>query len=107
MTEADPFIGRKISNHMIFALLGRGGSGAVYLAHHTTLRRDVAIKLLSPASTTNPDYVDRFLREARAAASLNHPGLIAVHDAGVEDEAHYIIMEYVQGKDLGLILKEN
>lgn len=104
--ETDPLIGLQISNHEIVARLGQGGMGVVYRARHLTLERDVAIKFLASHLATNPSYVERFIREARAAARLNHANLIAVHDAGVQDDAYYIVMEYVEGQDLSKRLRE-
>ncbi|MBI4026086.1 MAG: protein kinase, partial [Verrucomicrobia bacterium] len=106
MADADLLVGQRINNHVIVERIGQGGMGVVYRARHTTLERDVAIKFLSPHLVSTPGYVDRFIREARAAARLNHPGLIAVYDAGMEGETHYMIMEYVVGCDLSHKLKE-
>jgi len=106
MSESDPLIGQRVNNYEITRHLGQGGMGVVYQARHITLERDVAVKFLAAHLATNSDYVERFLREARAAARLNHANLIGVHDAGVEGDVYYIVMEYVDGSDLVRMLKE-
>ncbi|MDF3287891.1 protein kinase domain-containing protein [Streptomyces silvisoli] len=85
-------------------LLGRGGMAQVYLADDLKLHRPVAVKTLRPECAGDPSYRERFLREARSAALLNHPGIVAVYDTG-EHMAHgvslpYIVMEYVEGRTL-------
>lgn len=97
-------IGRVFGNYEITHKLGEGGMGLVYQARHRTLDRLVAIKFIIPQLATNPEYVRRFLREARAAAYLNHPQIISVYDAVVSEEACYLVMEYVQGRDIAHML---
>jgi len=80
--------------------LGQGGMGAVYLARHQTLGREVALKLLPGNLTEKPEYVMRFLREARAAASLKHPNIVQVYDAGDHLGQYYISMEYIEGSSM-------
>ncbi|MCZ7647191.1 MAG: protein kinase [Planctomycetota bacterium] len=86
--------------------LGQGGMGAVYLAKHQTLGRQVALKLLPQQFTANPEYVQRFLREARAAAQLRHPNIVQVYDAGEQGGQYYISMEFVEGESLAARLKK-
>ncbi|MET9555281.1 serine/threonine-protein kinase [Streptomyces sp. NPDC006645] len=85
--------------------LGHGGMGQVWMAHDEHLRRDVAVKTMTPSSplTVEQAAADaaRFEREARAVARLDHGGLAAVYDMGVEAGTHYLVMQYVQGTDLG------
>ncbi len=69
MPEPDPLVGQRVSNYEIIRRLGQGGMGVVYLARHVTLERDVAIKFLAGQLSSNQDYVDRFLREARSGPS--------------------------------------
>jgi Tol biopolymer transport system component len=88
--------GTRFGPYEIVALLGAGGMGEVYRAHDPKLRRDVAIKVLPDAVSTDPDRLRRFEREARALAALNHPNIAAVY--AVEDRA--IVMELVAGADL-------
>ncbi len=86
-------------------LLGRGGMGAVYLAHDPRLARDVALKVLSPALASSPGFRERFLSEARSCSRLNHPNITTIHEIGEEDGLDYIAFEYVQGENLETILE--
>ncbi len=106
MNEEDPLVGWQIGNYIVDERIGHGAMGVVYRARHITLTRNVAIKFLSSHLASDPNYVERFFREARAAAHLNHPNLIAVYDAGVTSEVYYIVMEYVEGSDLSRLLKK-
>ena len=72
----------------------------VYLARDRLLNRRVAVKVLSPTFAADPTFVERFRREAQAAASLNHPNIVAVYDWGQEDDTYFIVMEYVDGQTL-------
>lgn len=97
--------GFRLGSYVIQDLLGQGGMGAVYLAEHATLRRRVALKVLRPQK--GPDArvsVERFLREARAAAALDHPNIVRIHDVAQQSDVHYLAMEYVEGQTLDQIL---
>ena len=86
--------------------LGRGAMGIVYQARQTNLDREVAIKILSDDSASDEVYVERFFREARAAASLSHPNVVQAYDAGVTaDGIYYFVMEKITGENLELVLK--
>ncbi|MDQ4131555.1 MAG: protein kinase, partial [Actinomycetota bacterium] len=87
--------------------LGRGGMAEVYLAHDEVLDRHVAVKMLLPELAADPSFRQRFRREARAAASLSHPNIVAVHDTGGEDDAPFIVMEYVRGRSLDALLSDS
>jgi eukaryotic-like serine/threonine-protein kinase len=91
--------GVEINGYVIQHLLGRGGMGNVYLATQKSLDRQVALKILHSNRLKNPSAIEGFLREARAAAQLNHPNLVAVHDvfADVERKLYCYSMEYVEG----------
>jgi serine/threonine protein kinase len=80
--------------------LGRGGMAKVFKGTDTVLGRPVALKMLAPQFAEDVTFVDRFRREAQAAARLNHPNLVGVYDTGSDDGVHFIVMEYVQGKTL-------
>ena len=82
-------IGETLSHFKITAKLGEGGMGEVYRAEDTKLDREVALKTVPPSLLTGKDTLARFKREARAAASLNHPNIVAVYDAGVTDKARW------------------
>ncbi len=86
--------------YRVVRLLGRGGMGTVYLAEHRDLRRAVALKIIQPGLLADEAVVERFRSEARAAASLNHPHIVAVYDAETAGEGHFLVMEHVQGTDL-------
>ena len=92
---------RLFPNYEVVATLGHGGMGAVYQARQTSLDRLVAIKLLPLEISVDRDFADRFRREARAMAKLNHPNIISVHDFGQTSEGHlYFVMEFVDGANL-------
>src|ERR671922_634419 len=80
--------------------IGTGGMSTVYRAFDPTLERWVAIKLMHRDISTDPDQLERFRREARAVARLNHPHVVTVIDAGEDDGAPYIVFEYVAGETL-------
>ena len=85
--------------------LGRGGMADVYLARDQLLDRPVAMKVLFPEFATDPAFVERFRREATAAANLNHPNIVGVYDWGEADGTYFIVMEYVDGRTLSDILR--
>jgi serine/threonine protein kinase/Tfp pilus assembly protein PilF len=93
-------IGKTISHYKILKKLGEGGMGEVYLAKDLDLERKVAIKFLPPHLTKNRENVKRFKREAKAAASLNHPNIVTIHEIGAENDQTYIVMENVDGESL-------
>jgi serine/threonine protein kinase len=86
--------------------IGRGGMGVVFKARQRGLGREVALKVLPSHLAADPSFSERFSRESRALAGLSHPNIVAVHDAGVVGEHHYILMEYVDGADLRKLVKE-
>jgi len=99
-------IGHMLGPYHIVAKLGEGGMGVVYRAHDATLQRDVALKVLPPELAGEPDRRARLLREARAAASLNHPNVCTVYEVGEADGQAYIAMELVDGQPLSVRLVE-
>ena len=104
MTE----IGRTLGGrYRLVELLGQGGMATIYRARDAQLERDVAVKLLRPEFGQDPDFLARFRDEARSAASLNHPNIVSVFDFGEGDDGPYIVMELIDGQDLGAIIREN
>ena len=89
----------------ILELLGQGGMGAVYKARQPKLDRLVAIKILPPEWSRDPAFAERFVREARALAKLNHPNIVAIHDFGEAGGYFYFLMEYVDGANLRQIMQ--
>lgn len=89
--------GMKIAGYEIIRRLGVGGMGEVWLANQKAMDRKVALKILSPALTSSKDFVDRFLKEVKTAAKLEHQNIVTAHDAGVEGNIYYLAMSYVDG----------
>ncbi len=85
-------------------MIGKGGMGAVYCARQKSLDRLVALKIIQPNPLDNQDFAERFIREARALAQLNHPNIVTVHDFGQTDRLYYFIMEFVDGINLRQML---
>ena len=99
--EGDEFAG-----HRILGIAGRGGMGVVYRALQLDLDRPVALKLIAPQLAEDPDFRERFVRESRAAASIDHPNVIPIYYTGESDEgALYIAMRYVEGSDLRTLVR--
>jgi serine/threonine protein kinase len=92
--------GTRVGPYEVLSAIGAGGMGEVYRARDARLQRHVAIKVLPKAFATDPDRLARFEQEARAAAALNHPNILAVHDLGMHDGAPYIVSELLDGVTL-------
>jgi len=99
-------IGQLVGHYRVLEKIGAGGMGEVFRARDERLGRDVALKLIRPASSDNPDHLRRFEQEARAAAALNHPNILAIYDVGFEGTTPYIVSELLQGKTLRQRLSE-
>src|SRR5512147_2172791 len=99
-------IGRTLGQYQIVEPIGRGGMAAVYKAHQPVLDRHVAIKVLMPQQADTPEFRERFLREAKAIAQLNHPNILPIIDYGQTDDLIYIVMKYVAGGTLSDRLKQ-
>ncbi|HUG92910.1 MAG TPA: DUF4019 domain-containing protein [Planctomycetaceae bacterium] len=93
------------SRYRVLELLGSGGMGAVYRAEHRLMRRTVALKVVNPRLTEHPSAVERFQREVRAAARLNHPNIVTAHDAEQAGGLHFMVMEFVDGTDLAEVVR--
>src|SRR5918998_5627986 len=90
----------RLGRYEIRSQIGAGGMGEVYLAHDSLLGRGVALKVLPPQLASEPQSLARFVREARAASSLNHPNIVTVFDAGEQSGTHFIVTELVDGLTL-------
>src|SRR5271163_1451131 len=98
--------GQVIGHYRVLEKIGAGAMGEVFRARDERLGRDVALKLIRPASSANPDHLRRFELEARAAAALNHPNIVATYDVGVDEGSPYIVCELLEGKTLRARLLE-
>src|SRR5215210_4318933 len=85
--------------------IARGGMAEVFLARDQLLDRPVALKVLFPELSTDRNFVERFRREAQAAANLNHPNIVSVYDWGEEDGTYFIVMAYVDGRSLSDVIR--
>src|SRR5438270_13748209 len=92
--------GQLVGHYRVLEKIGAGGMGEVFRARDERLGRDVALKLIRPASSDNPDHLRRFEQAARAAAALNHPNILAIYDVGIDGTTPYIVSELLEGKTL-------
>ncbi|HEY0706059.1 MAG TPA: protein kinase, partial [Polyangia bacterium] len=96
--------GTVFGRYQIVSVRGVGGMGTVYEALHTSLRKKVAIKVLNADLAWNEEARQRFLREGELAAQIQHHHVVDVHDVGTVDELPYLVMEYLDGEDLGALI---
>ena len=94
-----------LGKYKLLGHLGTGGMSSVYLAEHVVMRRRVAIKVLPQDRVEDSSYLQRFLREAQMAAALEHPNVVRAYDIGQEGKVHYLVMEFVEGRDLYELVK--
>ncbi len=95
-----------IGKYKVLERLGSGGMGSVYLCEHKFMRRRVAVKVLPAAKAEDPSSLERFYREARAAAALDHPNIVRAYDIDQDENLHFLVMEYVDGASLQEIIKK-
>ncbi len=95
-----------LGEYKLLSKLGQGGMGTVYKAQHTKLGKTVAIKVLSKANLANPEAISRFDREMKAIGQLDHPNIVQSHDAREIAGTRFLVMDFVDGKDLGAVVKE-
>ena len=94
-----------LGKYKLLGLLGSGGMSSVYLAEHVLMQRRVAIKVLPKNRVTDTSYLARFHREAQAAAALDHRNIVRAYDVDNQGDIHYLVMEYVEGRDLQQMVK--
>lgn len=100
-------VGKSLTNrYQILEKIGEGGMALVYRSMDTLLHREVAVKVLREQYASDEQFVERFRREAQAAASLSHPNVVNIYDVGEVDGTHFIVMEYVHGRSLRRIIQE-
>jgi len=100
----DDWIGRELGNYVVRSRLGSGGMGSVYVGEHRFLRTQVAIKVLHQYAASNPEVIQRFLQEAKAAVSIAHPNIVKVLDFGEASGTPYLVMELLEGRSLAALL---
>jgi eukaryotic-like serine/threonine-protein kinase len=98
--------GFKIDRYVLLEMIGQGGMGRVYLARDSRLNRRVALKILTPERLNNPRAIQRFQREARVGAQLQHENLVRVYDEGESNGKCYLVMEYIEGRTIGSMIAE-
>jgi eukaryotic-like serine/threonine-protein kinase len=96
--------GRSFGDYELLDELARGGMGVVYRARQVTLDRMVAVKLLLAGPQAGKDFIQRFRTEAAAAASLQHPNIVAIHEVGFAEGQHFFAMDYVEGPTLAQLV---
>lgn len=95
-----------LGKYKLLRHIGSGGMSSVYLAEHTLMHRQRAIKVLPKTKVNDSSYLDRFHREAQATAALDHPNIVRAYDLDNDGDTHYIVMEFIEGKDLNTIVKQ-
>jgi serine/threonine protein kinase len=98
--DPELLVGKTLGNYQIVEEVGRGGMGIVYKALQISLNREVALKVLPKQYSTDPEFVNRFRREAKAAASLNHQNIVQIYEIGHHGGVQYFVMEYIEGTNL-------
>lgn len=103
---AGKYKGFRLGKYKLLRVLGKGGMSQVYLAEHMLMKRKVAIKVLPRNRVADSSYLERFRIEARAAAKLDDPNIVRAYDIDQDGDTHYIVMEYVEGRDLHILVRD-
>src|SRR5580658_3680123 len=107
MTMTDSLAaGSRIAHYRVVSLLGQGGMGTVYLADDTRLGRHVALKILPPEISADPERMQRFIQEAKLSSSLTHPNVACIYEIGQDRDYWFLAMEYVEGRTLSARIDE-
>src|SRR5438128_10060519 len=96
-----------IGKYKVLEQIASGGMGSVYLCEHKFMRRRAAVKVLPTARANDPSALERFYREARAVAALDHPNIVRAYDIDQEENLHFLVMEYVDGTSLQELVKKS
>jgi len=96
-----------VGKYKVLEKLGSGGMGQVFLCEHKLMRRRVAVKILPTQKAADPSSLERFYREARAVAALDHPNIVRAHDLDVDGKLHFLVMEFVDGTSMQDIIKKH
>jgi len=107
MVDSGDLSGKTLGNYKILSRIGRGGMAVVYKAHEMSLNRVVALKVIGGHLAEDQTFIDRFKREAQAAAQLNHPSIVQIFAIGQEEDVLFFTMEYVKGKTLQDVIKDD
>ena len=99
-------VNRTLAHYRVLAQIGKGGMGEVYLAEDLRLRRRVALKVLSPSVAAEPRSLERFQREARSVAALNHPNIVTLHSVEEAEGLHFLVLEHVEGETLSSLITD-
>ena len=89
--------GRTLGQYQLRERMGTGGMGTVYRAYQASLKREIAIKVMSPMLAAQPNYMERFNREAQTVAALEHPHIVPIHDYGSQNGISYVVMRLLTG----------
>ncbi len=106
MTAHDPFIGITLGSYEIIEAIGEGGMARIYRGYHAGLNRYAAIKVVNWGLQEDPEFTERFRREAQAIATLRHPNIVQIYDFGEHVSGYYMVMEYIAGGDLAILMNE-
>lgn len=106
MSSTDPLIGTRLGSYEIISAIGQGGMARIYKGFHAQLNRYTAIKVVHWGLQEDPEFTERFRREAQAIAILRHPNIVQIFDFGQHSSGYYMVMEFIEGSDLAVILRQ-